>query len=371
MRVGILSMQEVNNMGSLLQAYSLKKMVEELGEDCYFIDIEPNKNDEQIMEKVIPRQPIRNNVIKEKIRGIDRYFWNRIRIRKIQDEQDVKFEEFREKILGCSHKVETQLDLAIIGSDEVFNCLERRSRWGFTSQLFGNVQNAEEVITYAASCGYTSYSEVPKEIKTVLSESLTKVKSISVRDENTKEFVYKLTGRTPIMHFDPVVVGSFDDEIKNIELPEILDRPYCVVYSYYNRISDRNEIKSIIEFCKKNSLRIVTIGAPQMWVNAHLALSPFQALKAFQNASFVITDTFHGTIFSYKYAKKYAVITRSSNSNKLNDLIERLKIQEHKIMNLSEIAMVSNYEDDKNIVKELERREYLRSISYLREHIKG
>ena len=38
-KVGILSMQRVQNFGSLLQSYSLKKMLEELGAEVHFIDI--------------------------------------------------------------------------------------------------------------------------------------------------------------------------------------------------------------------------------------------------------------------------------------------------------------------------------------------
>lgn len=37
MNVGILSMQEINNMGSLLQAYGMKKIIEKLGGDVYNI----------------------------------------------------------------------------------------------------------------------------------------------------------------------------------------------------------------------------------------------------------------------------------------------------------------------------------------------
>ena len=43
MKIGILSMQEVKNYGSFLQAFSLKKNIEELGHECDFINIVPGK----------------------------------------------------------------------------------------------------------------------------------------------------------------------------------------------------------------------------------------------------------------------------------------------------------------------------------------
>ena len=103
---------------------------------------------------------------------------------------------------------------------------------------------------------------------------------------------------------------------------------FCIVYSYYNRIHKKEEIDRIKSFCKKNKLEIVTVGAPQMWVKNHLVLTPFELLKVFKKASFVITDTFHGTIFSVRYSNKFAVLLRDSNKNKLFDLVCRLGIKD-------------------------------------------
>ena len=82
----------------------------------------------------------KNDGILSKLKKIDRYALNRLKIRKIADEQDWHFEEFRKNILGIKDKDnENQYDLCVIGSDEVFNCMTP-SPWGFTSQLFGNVR---------------------------------------------------------------------------------------------------------------------------------------------------------------------------------------------------------------------------------------
>lgn len=45
MKVYILSMQQVNNYGSVLQAYSLKKMIESLGNEVRFLAIEKGTDD--------------------------------------------------------------------------------------------------------------------------------------------------------------------------------------------------------------------------------------------------------------------------------------------------------------------------------------
>lgn len=43
MKVGILSMQEVKNYGSFLQAFSLKSNIEALGHECEFVNIVPGE----------------------------------------------------------------------------------------------------------------------------------------------------------------------------------------------------------------------------------------------------------------------------------------------------------------------------------------
>ena len=97
-----------------------------------------------------------------KIKKTDRYTLNRLRIKKKSIDQENVFEQFRQKELFIDRR-SSKYDVCVIGSDEVFNCLNSGA-WGFTSQLFGNVSNADKVITYAASCGSTKYQELPQSV---------------------------------------------------------------------------------------------------------------------------------------------------------------------------------------------------------------
>ena len=138
-------MQKVPNFGSLLQSYSLKKMLECMGVEVHFIDIEEKEEDDKAVGERLQfgKEIEKNNGILSKLKKIDRYALNRIKIRKIANEQDWYFEEFRKNILGIKDEDnEEQYDLCVIGSDEVFNCMAP-STWGFTSQLFGKVRQAD------------------------------------------------------------------------------------------------------------------------------------------------------------------------------------------------------------------------------------
>ena len=152
-------MQRVNNFGSLLQSYSLKKELENLDNKVSFIDIKAKDEDNRLLKERIKFKE-EKNVNKSKLSKVDKYFFNIIFIKIKAQKQNKKFEEFRKEYLKISSEDNNKkYDVCVIGSDEVFNCAST-SPWGFTSQLFGNVENANQVITYAASCGATKYSNL-------------------------------------------------------------------------------------------------------------------------------------------------------------------------------------------------------------------
>lgn len=164
MKVCILSMQRINNFGSVLQSYSLKKMIESLGHEVAFIDIKKNDDDVALMlyEEKLFIDEIEG---KKKLSKIDKYAFNRVRIKIKSNKQNKLFEVFRKKNLEIRNSDNfNKYDVCVIGSDEVFNCCAK-APWNFTSQLFGDVEQANKVITYAASCGSTKYDDLSDVMK--------------------------------------------------------------------------------------------------------------------------------------------------------------------------------------------------------------
>jgi hypothetical protein len=235
--------------------------------------------------------------------------------------------------------------------------------------LFGNVHQAADVITYAASCGFTRYEMLSNEVKSAIQGAFRRISAFSVRDINTMQFVNSLTDKQPEIYLDPVAVGDFDKEIQSVNVENKLPKKYCIIYAYHDRINSSEEIKAITEFCKKHKLTPVTIGGYQKWVHNHLVLSPFEVLAAFKNADYVITDTFHGTIFSIKYAKRFAVIVRDGNRNKLLDLINRFGIQKHQLHKMANLEEVYGCVPNRSEIDEMVAIERNRTQAYLKENL--
>ena len=368
MKACILSMQRINNMGSLLQAYGLKHMLEQSNCEVEFMDIKKIKEDYDLLNGCADEDSseFEKTGIVGKFSKLDKYIFNRIRHRKLEKRQDNLFEKFRKNELDI-YKKSIEYDICIIGSDEVFNCLNA-GFWGFTSQLFGNVPEAKKVMTYAASCGATKFESLPINVSERIKKAFINISAFSVRDHNTHEFVKNLTQKFPHENLDPVLIWDFSKEIQNIS-NIIKNSRYCIVYSYRNRIHKKDEIAAIKRFCENYDLKPIAIGAPQFWIKDFLVCSPFQCLKLFINADFVITDTFHGTIFSIKYAKKFSVIIRTSNQNKLIDLIKRLDITKHLINDLSELEKIYKMDKDIKNIDRIVTEERKKASNYLRKYI--
>ena len=368
MKIGILSMQMIDNYGSLLQAYGLKKIIESIGGNVEFINIK-KINSDNIVTSTIPDKYLDESDGKSIIQKLfNRYLFVRL-YNKIVNKIFVKrCSEFRKEHLMIEKK-SSHYDLCVIGSDEVFNCLNA-GWWGYTSQLFGNVSEADNIITYAASCGATKYENLSYELVDSIKKSMKKINEFSVRDNNTYEFVEKM-GFTKIKkNLDPVLIYDFTKEVTKTRLPK-LPKHYCVIYSYSYRFYRKEEIDSILLFCNKNHLTPIALQGGQTWCKNFIACTPFECLKIFENSDFVITDTFHGTIFSVKYANKFAVIERESNFNKLNDLIRSLEIENHLAKEISQIESIYHIEKNTDLVYKILEKERIKTKKYLGKYING
>ena len=358
-------MQRIDNMGSLLQAYALKKTLEFFGCKVEFLDIRKIEKDCALLGNYTEDyQESERTGFAGKLKKLNRYSINRFKNKHTSYKQDEYFGSFRTSQL-CIEKKSSHYDLCIIGSDEVFNCLNSGA-WGFTSQLFGNVPEAKRVITYAASCGATKYDNLTLPIRHKISESFENIACFSVRDENTYTFVRNLAPKDVKIHLDPVLIYDFQKELNDVSVE--FPKKYCIVYSYYNRMHDKREVENVVKFCKDNGLTPIALGAPQYWIKEYIPCTPFECLKYFQNAEFVITDTFHGTIFAAKYSKAFGVLTRPSNYNKLSDLVERLGIQNHLMNSIYELE--SKYKMPKTDISEIIQVERERTLDYLRQYCK-
>ena len=345
-KIGILSMQRIINYGSFLQAFALKSMLESLGHSVEFVDYHPGKT----------LSPAAGKFQKAcKILKLNAPLSQRI--------QYLNFKRgFAEKYhsslgLDAAPNYTPKLDLLIIGSDEVFNCTQSNPNVGYAPELFGKDNRADKVITYAASFGNTTPDKLDEYDKTPeIASLLNKLDAVSVRDENSRSIIRKMTGKDPVVHPDPVLLYDY---MKNCDLPPV-DTPedYLLLYAYPGRLT-KSESEWVRDYARARNLKIYTAGGVQRYADRFLDCSPFELLSYFMNAREVITDTFHGTIFSVITKRPFATIIRPSacgsygNEEKLSDLLRRLDLMDRGVLSVTEIPGVMEREIDHSRTEQL------------------
>lgn len=357
--IKILSMQRVRNHGSFLQSFALKSLFESCGANVSFIDIVPGLDNSEFA--ISAQNEFKDNKKYKNILG-------RLMMKRTSKIQNSYFQRQAEAHLKlCEDAMkDDRCDIAVIGSDEVFNCANP-AKWGFTLQLFGNIPGAKNVVTYAASCGRTTAESIPEKYKQSLNEAMHHLKMISVRDKNTVNFVNAvLEGAKVEEHLDPVLIYDFSSHVK--ECP--FKKKFLLLYSYTNRINNSNDIRKIKEFAKKNNLEIVCAGVFQYWCKHNIPVDSFELLGYFKAADYVLTDTFHGTIMSVIMRRKFATIVRDSNRNKLVDLLERLELTERIIDGVDMLEQVTEpvvYEKTAQIIEKEQQRtqDYINAVLQL------
>lgn len=369
MKVGIMSMQRVENYGSFLQAYGLKKEIEKLGHTAQFVDyqVEPSV----VLSEKEQKSSSANSKISKAFHMLSPAYraW-----RKKQIKMNSTFQEFskayNEQFLPQlnvkkEYNLCPKLDVLVIGSDEVFNCTQPGNKVGFSRQLFGKNNKAKKVISYAASFGSTTYGKLEQyHIAEEVRELLSQFDSISVRDENSQKIVKRLCGFSPTSHIDPVLLYDFP-EVDNISIPM---ENYIVVYAYADRIKGK-EAEAIREFAKRENKKILSLGFYQPFCDEYVLASPLEVLAYIKYADYVITDTFHGTVFSIKYQKKFGTIIRDSNRQKLGDLMERFDVKNRQICNLEQISNIIVSEINKQSIKDRINYERIIALTYLSKYI--
>lgn len=368
MKIGIMSMQRVINYGSYMQALGLKHTVESLGHEVEFVDytVEP------CIEQIVP-QTYKENKINRYVNSI----LNRITGKQKKYNINKKFsEDYVNKmlpVLGVTNemKYRTKVDTLIIGSDEVFNCLQRNPDVGYSKELFGANHNAKRLISYAGCFGNTTYERLEKYgVKDEIKGLLEKFDSISVRDDNSGKIVTKLLGKDPYYHLDPVLISDFTPFLKdNVKISD-----YIIVYAYLGRISDE-EGKKITEFAKKRGKKLITISGIQSFCNEHIAATPEEILAYFKHADCIITDTFHGSIFSIINERPFVTIVRKTkdesygNSEKVVDMLKRLKLDNRILDDINRLEDTMMQTIDYESVNQIRKEAREQTIKYLQENL--
>lgn len=291
----IITYYEAPNYGAFLQAYSMQSFLQENGVEakiCRHIANKPNFI-EWIMDKKVAAQNLAyRDALKEKIN---------------QAQRSLKFD----------NDGENDFDLAIIGSDEVWNIKNLTAI--HLPIFFCPSKRAKKTVAYAACAGRCE----TKHLKLLpYTSGIRRLDAVAVRDSHTYKMVKEFGVEEPVCTLDPTFLHNFVHEIP----PRAIQEEYLFIYTYG---LDETSIMKIKEFAKKEKLKIVATGSICEWADENPLPNPFEWISLIRYSKYVITSTFHGTVFSIQLNKQFITIATSSDKVKSVldelDLMSRLK----------------------------------------------
>ncbi len=309
MKVCIITVHDIVNCGSYWQAYALGKKCEELGADVYYLK-------RNIFKKIIYR-------IKNYIKYIYVMIFRNFSLGVNRFKTDFIFRKSQKKFKEVNFPIKDSL--LIIGSDTLWNINDYYFKKNYKI-YFGCKFNNFSKITYAISAANVNYNELIK-IDNV-SDYINNFDAISVRDKNTKEISKKIYKGNVIEVCDPTLLFCKSDYEKFVSFT---DPKYKYVYLYLFDKLNENQIKCIKEFATKKGLKIVDGIGKNNWSDLTVSNTPNNFINHIYFSDYVITDTFHGTVFSTNFNKEFIVINQ--NKNKVNEFLKKYNLSNRLICN--------------------------------------
>lgn len=321
-----------NNYGSKLQALATIKMFDRLGLDYEIIRY--NKKSLRFYLKSIPR--FFNWVfINDRYLQIQRMVEFKkhpkvkaqVEIRnRTFDSFDTYFSEHLSKVYGSYEELKRECpkmyDKVITCSDQLWSPSALGS--GFYNLMF--VPEQARKISWASSFGV---SKIPWYQKGRTRKYLRRIEYISVRENRGAEIVKELTGRDVPVLMDPVFVFNKDEWNELFPLEKSEWESYIFCYFLGQNPEHRAAAKALAE---KTGLKIVTLRHLDEYVDedehfgdvAPYDVDPVRFLNLLRNATYICTDSFHGTAFSIIFEKQFLVFDRYNNqsSNSKNSRVE-------------------------------------------------
>lgn len=164
-------------------------------------------------------------------------------------------------------------------------------------------------------------SKIPEYREKEYSIWLKKIKALSVREIAGQKIIKNLTGRMAEVLLDPTMLVSSKTWENICKEPENKLPDHYIVCYFLGRV-DKSYYKKIRDFSKKKALPVVMlfdILTPEYYV-----YDPAEVLYTIKHADYVLTDSFHGSVFSILFHKDFYVFTRNEGGLNMNSRIETL-----------------------------------------------
>ena len=254
-------------------------------------------------------------------------------------------------------------DFYITGSDQVWNSKHNE---GFNDRYFYAQLPQEAIrISYASSIGETS---LDKEHYAKIKKLLSNYRAISVREDSARQLIEDM-GLKAVHLLDPTFMLN-KDEWQSYMSPRKISDDYILVYTPYNTLDKQAIFEAAYAIAKEKNLKVVTFSWD--WRGDKMAdqtiryANPGDFLSLMHYATYVITNSFHGTAFSINLNKQFSVFMPSAFSTRISSIIELCGLQSRMVLAKFSIEQSKEIIDYTTVNKVLDA-EREKSIEFLKQ----
>lgn len=353
MKIGILTYHACYNYGACLQAYALQNTIKRKFSDCQIIDYQSNRLiDINHPFCKYPKHP------KEIIKNITRVpYYSQLR------ERGRLFNDFINNDLILSKRCTTDEDVKqecenydciVCGSDQTWN-LDPSIRYE-TPLYYLNFPKKQRRITYA-----TSFGSWVNKFETREKELLPWIKqfdALSMREESGAKLL-RSKGLNCEWVADPTLLLTQNDYDK-IVYDRIIEKEYILLFSW-------DGAKETIEITKKISKQLnceayLIVPPPRAMfsgIKRKLDVGPKEFLNLIKHAKLIVTNSFHGTVFSTVYKRPFISAIKEEADPRRASLMKQFGLEDH-LMNPNNYNLDKIFSTDFSIVEQ--------KLAPLREH---
>ena len=375
MRIGIITIHKSSNYGACLQSYGLYSFLVDKGYDVEIIDLlRPTHTDYIKSKKFLPYRGKKRSIILNIKHVIKNIFITLIKKSSFLNGAKIKFNTFNNLIKYSQtyysieelYKNPPEYDIYITGSDQLWNptigfCIE--------PYFLTFVKNGGRKISYATSIGIEKLEENEKNDFT---RWLSDYYSISVREKSGKVILSELVKQDVTQVADPSFLLE-PSQWKSLMTPSKIREPYILLFTLNYR-------KELIDFCSRlrteSGKKLVYLCLSQPIDVSNLVdviiddAGPQEFLGYINSAEMVITDSFHGTVFSLilDAGNIFSYVPSSQKRGKrITDLLDTYNLSDHVLQDDLSISYkeLEGMSIDKKNVSERMNNERSRSQEYL------
>ena len=347
MKIGILTLRLHNNYGGILQAYALQKVLQQMGHDATLIDksrfikLPFFKKYPSYFKRLIKNVLFDSNLVVR---------WDK----KYNDDMNVISINTYPFILKHIKRIEANnnysnikqddFDAFVVGSDQVWRPMYFGQAIIPCAYLsFAKEWNVKR-ISYAASLGTEDW-EYTEEQTTECKELIKLFDAVSVRESSAVELCKKHFDTSAMHVLDPTMLLDASDYIKLFEDENTAQSPGSLMCY----ILDENKEKQEVVSCIEQTLHLKSFSVNSKYEVADAPLEertqpPVEAwLRGFNDAEFVITDSFHACVFSILFEKPFIVYgNKNRGMARFHSLLSIFGLENRLITNSEDALRVIN-----------------------------